>query len=354
MTRGHQVSASARWHERCPMLTIAPLLPDTGDTGPSHGCPRFWPLGNATASSRGGPPVQDHGWRPLQVARSPRFWLHPLGDTTASSRGRSSQDHGLRPCPRCLPRSVGAFVQANWPCTWARPCVVAAPQAFAVGLGIVPQTAGAQVLSASRLKSSGSAPACATIRLHRTTIRDLPRATIRVTRPARHSPPFALRSQRGAPHRSRCVASAALAAVRVVWPARHSPPFALRSQRGAPHRSRCVASAALAAVRVVRPARHPPPFALCGQRGTRRRSRCVASAAPAAARVVRPARHPPPLALCGQRGTRRCSRCAASAAPAAARVVRPARHPPPFALCSQRGAPTIRIAQLVYLQVWCD
>jgi hypothetical protein len=97
-------------------------------------------------------PVQDHGWRPLQVACPPsvafvRVAAWPLILATPLRR----HDGLLLRWPAAL-RSV-AVAQANWPCTWPRPCAVAAPQTFAVGLGIVPQTqpTGAQ---ARRIRAS--------------------------------------------------------------------------------------------------------------------------------------------------------------------------------------------------------
>jgi hypothetical protein len=159
-------------HERCPMLTmltIAPLLPDTDDMGALDSGPlamRRRPPGEAPpvqdqAHSLGCPHVGRHlaldsGHTPSVTRRPPPQEAHP-------------QDHGLQPCsgwPAALRLVV--VVQANWPCTWPRPCAVAAPKTFALGLGIVPQTQ----------------PAPQVFRV-RASLRDdprSPRATIHVTR----------------------------------------------------------------------------------------------------------------------------------------------------------------------------
>jgi len=97
------------------------------------------------------------------------------------------QDHGLRPCPG-WPTALrsSAFVQA----TTVRS---AAPQTFAVELGIVPQAAGAQV---RRLRASSLPGPASDHRLHRATIRDSlapPSALL--------APPLVSRGQHRAPHR---------------------------------------------------------------------------------------------------------------------------------------------------------
>ena len=167
MTRGRQSGHQGEWCEctkRCPMLTI-PLLPDAG---PSHGALDSGPgpLGDATASFRGGSPSsRPRVASPGGSRRPDRARLRPLSRLTLGLRPQTiralqmsalnfghapsatrrppeeahPQNHGLRPCPG-WPTALrsSAFVQA----TTVRS---AAPQTFAVELGIVPQAAGAQV-----------------------------------------------------------------------------------------------------------------------------------------------------------------------------------------------------------------
>jgi hypothetical protein len=141
------------------------------------------PLATRRRPPEEAPPVQDHGWRPLQV-RSPSVAFVRVAAWPSILATPLLRHDGLLPRWPAALRSV-AVAQANWPCTWPRPCAVAAPKTFAVGLGIVPQT---QPVGPKLVRFAPQVfRVCASMRDYSSSPSDdsrSPRTTIRVTRPA--------------------------------------------------------------------------------------------------------------------------------------------------------------------------
>ena len=182
----------------------------------------------------------------------------PLGDTMTSSRGGSSSRPRIATCPG-WPTALrsSAFVQA----TTVRS---AAPQTFAVGLGIVPRAAGARVrrLRASSLPGPRQRPSVFTER----------RFAIHSRHHSCHAASTALATVNGGEHRA---ASATRTAANTALPVQRERQRAPRCQRNANGGERCAASATRTAASATRTA---ASAALPAQRERRRAPRCQRNA----------------------------------------------------------------------------
>ncbi|KAI0286476.1 hypothetical protein BC826DRAFT_1189336, partial [Russula brevipes] len=261
--------------------------------------------------------------------------------------------------PWCLSRWLAplrsvAFVQASWPCTWPRPCTVAtpqpprpqsahpqdnglrpcpgwptalrssafvqattvrsaAPQAFTVGVGIVPQAAGAQVrrLRASSLLGPRQRPSVFTKRRFAIPSCHHPRSS---RHHSCHAASTALPTVNGGEH---CAASATRMAASTALPVQHE-------WRGAP-------STALP----VQHERQRAPHYQCNANGGEHRAASTARTAASTALAVQRERRRAPRC---QRNANGGEHCAASATRTAASTALPAQRERRRAPRSQRNA----------------